>query len=136
MLANDKILERAVRKEESGMKRKVFLVVMIIFTVMVAVNMFISLICGAPLYSDGLAKYVFCAVGLSIVLPSCFTVFLITILNLHKQLDAYENEAETKKSDTEILDDAPVSVLVNALAKKRNLTSEEKERLLSYLEDL
>ena len=31
--------------------------------------------------------------------------------------------------------DIPVSVLVNALTKNRNLTMEEKQELLAYLED-
>lgn len=120
------------------MKRKIFIAVMIIFTAIIAVTLFISLICGAPMNSAGLLKYVFCAIGISILLPAGFTVFFIITLDLSEQLEEYEKDAvsDEKEKDSEITDNIPIPALVNALAKKKNLTPEEKERLLSYLEDL
>lgn len=120
------------------MKRRIFIAVMIIFTVVMAVNLFIALICGAPIDSDGLGRYVFCAIGISILLPTGFTLFFARTLDLTEQLEAYEKstgENENKKN-SEIPDDISMPALVNALAEKRKLTPEEKERLLSFLEEL
>lgn len=141
LLANDKILKRVILKEEADMKRKIFIAVMIIFTIITSVNLFIALICGAPMDGDGIVKYVFCALGMSILLPACFTAFFLISLDLSDQLEKYEKIAEMEKKkrkeeDSEILVSIPIPALVNALAKEKNLTPEEKERLLSYLEDL
>lgn len=120
------------------MKRKIFIAVMIILTVIMAVTLFISLICGAPINSAGLSKYVFCAFGISVLLPASFTMFFITAVDLSEQLEKYEKDTVSDENEnrTEITDDISISVFVNALAKKKNLTSEEKDRLLSYLEEL
>ena len=123
------------------MKRKIFVVFMIIFTVFLAVSLFISLICGAPADGDGLGKYIICAAGVSVLLPASFTFFFLTTLDLSRKLEEKESaaEAELKQEKEEascIPDDIPIPALVSALAEKRNLTPEEKEKLLSYLEEL
>lgn len=123
------------------MKRKIFVVFMIIFTVFLAVNLFVSLICGAPADGDGLGKYIICAAGVSVLLPASFTFFFLTTLDLSRKLEEKESaaEAELKQEKEEascIPDDVPIPALVSALAEKRNLTPEEKEKLLSYLEEL
>ena len=123
------------------MKRKIFVVFMIIFTVFLAVNLFVSLICGAPADGDGLGKYIICAAGVSVLLPASFTFFFLTTLDLSRKLEEKESaaEAELKQEKEEascIPDDVPSPALVSALTEKRNLTPEEKEKLLSYLEEL
>lgn len=123
------------------MKRKVFVVFMIIFTVFLAVSLFVSLICGAPADGDGLGRYIICAAGVSVLLPASFTFFFLTTLDLSRKLEEKESaaEAELKQEKEEascIPDDVPIPALVSALAEKRNLTPEEKEKLLSYLEEL
>lgn len=123
------------------MKRKIFVVFMIIFTVFLAVNLFVSLICGAPADGDGLGKYIICAAGVSVLLPASFTFFFLTTLDLSRKLEEKESaaEAELKQEKEEascIPDDIPIPALVSALTEKRNLTPEEKEKLLSYLEEL
>ncbi|MDO4321753.1 MAG: hypothetical protein Q4C61_04430 [Lachnospiraceae bacterium] len=127
------------------MKRKIFIVVMVIVTVMIAVNLFISLICGAPMDGDGTGRYVFCAIGTSVLLPAGFTLFFIMVLDLSEQLEEYKENAEKEhkctekeadKRSPEIPDNVSIPALVNALAEKGNLTPAEKERLLAYLEDM
>lgn len=123
------------------MKRKIFVVFMIIFTVFLAVNLFVSLICGAPADGDGLGRYIICAAGVSVLLPASFTFFFLTTLDLSRKLEEKESaaEAELKQEKEEascIPDDVPIPALVSALTEKRNLTPEEKEKLLSYLEEL
>ena len=123
------------------MNRKIFVVFMIIFTVFLAVNLFVSLICGAPADGDGLGKYIICAAGVSVLLPASFTFFFLTTLDLSRKLEEKESaaEAELKQEKEEascIPDDVPIPALVSALTEKRNLTPEEKEKLLSYLEEL
>ena len=123
------------------MKRKILVVFMIIFTVFLAVNLFVSLICGAPADGDGLGKYIICAAGVSVLLPASFTFFFLTTLDLSRKLEEKEiaAEAELKQEKEEascIPDDVPIPALVSALTEKRNLTPEEKEKLLSYLEEL
>ena len=123
------------------MKRKIFVVFMIIFTVFLAVNLFVSLICGAPADGDGLGKYIICAAGVSVLLPASFTFFFLTTLDLSRKLEEKESaaEAELKQEKEEascIPDDVQIPALVSALTEKRNLTPEEKEKLLSYLEEL
>ena len=123
------------------MKRKIFVVFMIIFTVFLAVSLFVSLICGAPADGDGLGRYIICAAGVSVLLPASFTFFFLTTLDLSRKLEEKESaaEAELKQEKEEascIPDDIPIPALVSALAEKRNLTPEEKEKLLSYLEEL
>lgn len=123
------------------MKRKIFVVFMIIFTVFLAVSLFVSLICGAPADGDGLGKYIICAAGVSVLLPASFTFFFLTTLDLSRKLEEKESaaEAELKQEKEEascIPDDVPIPALVSALTEKRNLTPEEKEKLLSYLEEL
>ena len=123
------------------MKRKIFVVFMIIFTVFLAVKLFVSLICGAPADGDGLGKYIICAAGVSVLLPASFTFFFLTTLDLSRKLEEKESaaEAELKQEKEEascIPDDVPIPALVSALTEKRNLTPEEKEKLLSYLEEL
>ena len=123
------------------MKRKIFVVFMIIFTVFLAVSLFVSLICGAPADGDGLGRYIICAAGVSVLLPASFTFFFLTTLDLSRKLEEKESaaEAELKQEKEEascIPDDVPIPALVSALTEKRNLTPEEKEKLLSYLEEL
>ena len=123
------------------MKRKIFVVFMIIFTVFLAVSLFLSLICGAPADGDGLGKYIICAAGVSVLLPASFTFFFLTTLDLSRKLEEKESAAEAElkqeKEDASCIpDDVPIPALVSALTEKRNLTPEEKEKLLSYLEEL
>ena len=123
------------------MKRKIFVVFRIISTVFLAVSLFVSLICGAPADGDGLGKYIICAAGVSVLLPASFTFFFLTTLDLSRKLEEKESaaEAELKQEKEEascIPDDVPIPALVSALTEKRNLTPEEKEKLLSYLEEL
>ena len=123
------------------MKRIVFIIFMIVFTIFIAINLFISLICGVPENSAEVGRYLFGAAGMSVLLPCGFTFFFISTLHLGKKLEELENaeeaEHETAKKDLpDNLADVPIPLLVNALAEKQNLTPEEKERLLSYLEDI
>ena len=123
------------------MNRKIFVVFMFTFTVFLAVSLFVSLICGAPADGDGLGKYIICAAGVSVLLPASFTFFFLTTLDLSRKLEEKESaaEAELKQEKEEascIPDDVPIPALVSALTEKRNLTPEEKEKLLSYLEEL
>ena len=123
------------------MKRKIFVVFMFTFTVFLAVSLFVSLICGAPADGDGLGKYIICAAGVSVLLPASFTFFFLTTLDLSRKLEEKESAAEAelkqeKEEASSIPDDVPIPALVSALTEKRNLTPEEKEKLLSYLEEL
>lgn len=122
------------------MKRIIFIVFMILFTIFIAAILLASLICGVPENSAEAGRYLFGAIGMSVLLPSGFTAFFISTLNLTKRLEeiekAEEVEDEAESNTSDVLVNAPIPELVNALAKKRNLTTEKKERLLSYLEDI
>lgn len=124
------------------MKRKILVVFMILFTVFIAVNLFVSLICGAPANGDGLRKYILCAAGISVLLPASFTFFFLTTFHLSKKLEEKEQATvveEEKKESEDILNtfaDVQIPALVNAIAKKQNLTAEEEERIISFIEDL
>ena len=124
------------------MKRKILVVFMILFTVFMAVNLFVSLICGAPANGDGLIKYILCAAGTSVLLPASFTFFFLTTLHLSEKLEEKEQATvveEEKKESEDILNtfaDVQIPALVNAIAKKQNLTAEEEERIISFIEDL
>lgn len=122
-------------QEEPVMKRTLFIVCMVGFTIFLAAVLLISLICGAPADSKDLGRYLFGAVGISVLLPSGFTFFFISTLDLSKKLEESEKTEEEDNTE-ETLEDVPVSVLVNALVGKQNLTPEEKEKLSSYIEDL
>lgn len=122
------------------MKRKAFIVFMIIFTIYIAVILLISLICGAPMGSRAeLNRYLFGAVGISILLPVGFTFFFMNTLDLSKKLEERKEAAEHQKNRN-IFDDMDINVLirdfVNALSKKKNLPKEKSEDLISYIEDL
>ncbi|MDO4339871.1 MAG: hypothetical protein Q4C91_17545 [Eubacteriales bacterium] len=121
------------------MKRKVFIVFMIIFTIYIAGILLVSLICGAPMGSRAeLNRYLFGAVGMSILLPGGFSFFFISALDLSKKLDGME-DMEKADEDGVVYDISNISMLiqqfVNAFSKKKNLTKEKKEDLISYLED-
>ena len=124
------------------MKRKIFVVFMIIFTVFLAVNLFVSLICGAPADGDGLGKYIICAAGISVLLPAGFTLFFLATLLLNEKLMEKEQATvvEEEKKEREDIEntfaDVQIPALVNAIAKKQNLTAEEEERIISFIEDL
>lgn len=122
------------------MKRIIFIVFMILFTIFIAAILLASLICGVPENSAEAGRYLFGAIGMSVLLPSGFTAFFISTLNLTKRLEEIEKveevEDEAESNTSDVLVNAPIPELVNALAKKRNLTTEKKERLLSYLEDI
>lgn len=122
------------------MKRKAFITFMVIFTIYIAVILLISLICGAPVGSRAeLNRYLFGAVGMSMLLPFGFTFFLINTLKLSKKLEEIE-KSEEGKMDGNFFDTMDINILikdfVNALSKKRNLTKEKSEDLISYIEDL
>lgn len=118
------------------MKHKVFAAFMIVFTIYIAVILLMSLICGAPMGSRAeLNRYLFGAVGMSILLPAGFSFFFTRSLYLSKRLE----EAEENNEEGNVFNISNMSILiqqfVNALSKKRNLTQEKKEDLISYLED-
>lgn len=121
------------------MKRKAFIVFMVIFTVYIAGILLVSLICGAPTGSRAeLNRYLFGAVGMSILLPGGFSFFFISALDLSKKLDEME-DMEKDEENRAVFDISNISVLiqqfVNAFSKKKNLTQEKRENLISYLED-
>lgn len=123
------------------MKRKIFIIFMIIFTVFLSGCMVIGFVCGAPMDNkEELGRYLFGSVGISILLPSGFTFFFVNSLDLSKKLNESENKKSEESKESVVISDNTVEVqipaFVNALAKERNLTPEEKERLLSYLEDI
>ena len=128
-------------KEKADLKRKLLIAFMIVFTILLAVNLFISLICGAPIGSEEQGRYFIGAVIISILLPSGFTFFFLSTLRLSERLQ--EKESETAADEEYVTDpatDIPANIripaLVNALAEKENLTAEERERLLSFLKDI
>ena len=128
-------------KEKADLKRKLLVVFMIVFTILLAVNLFIALICGAPLGSEEQGRYFIGAVGISILLPAGFTFFFLSTLRLSERLQEKESEAaEDVEEETNLATDIPTNIripaLVNALAEKENLTPEERERLLSLLEEM
>ena len=120
------------------MKRKVFVAFMVIFTIYIAIILLVSLICGAPMGSKAeLYRYLFGAVGISILLPVGFTFFLTKTLDL--SLKIQEKEETEQDRDEASFDISNVHVLiqqfVNAFSKKKKLTKEKREDLISYLED-
>lgn len=124
--------------EVTVMKRKGFIVFIVVFTVYIAAILLVSLICGAPMGSRAeLNRYLFGAVGMSIVLPGGFSYFLISTLNLSKKLD--EKEMEENEESRAVFDISDIHILiqqfVNAFSKKKNLSQEEREDLIAYLED-
>ena len=130
-------------KGECAVKRKLFVAFLITFSVFLSVCLFTSMICGAPSENGEFGRYLFGALGMALFLPAGFTFFLFQTLSLKQELEQLESE-ETEKSGTRtegmILNDPErklsIPALVNALAEKQNLTQEEKEELLSYLEEL
>lgn len=119
------------------MKRKFFFIFMVIFTVYLSGILFISFVCGAPVgCREEINKYLFGAVGLSILLPVGFSFFFISTLSLSKRLE----EIEKYSGDKDHRDISNIYRMMeefaNTLVKKKKLTSEEKERLLSYIERL
>ena len=130
------------------MKRKLFAAAMMIFTVLLAVILFVSLICGAPIGRGDIGRFVVGALGISILLPSGFTFFFLVTLRLSEKARVGEEEMETEEAkktaetmqerggDFYIPSEAQILTLVNTLAEERHLTPEERDRLLSYLEEL
>lgn len=123
------------------MKRKLFIAFMIAFSILLSINLFISLICGAPVGSDELIRYIIGAVGMSVLLPSGFTFFFLATLRLSEKLQESEKAAVVEKEQdyedaVNTLTDVQIPALVNAIAKKQNLTEEEEERIISFIEDL
>lgn len=122
------------------MKRKLFTAVMVVFTILLAIILFVSLICGAPMDKGELGRYVVGALGISILLPAGFTFFFLVTLRLSERAEEKEVETEKKVQKSGdgyyIPSEAQILTLVNTLAEERHLTSEEKDRLLSYLEEL
>lgn len=122
------------------MKRKVFIAFMIVFTVFLGVNLFISLICGAPWDSSELERYIVGAAGMSILLPASFTLLVIRTLDMGRKSEKAENSAEDKEEGERAFDaadiDAQIPAFVSSLAEKRNLTPEQTEKLLAFLEDI
>lgn len=122
------------------MKRKFFIVFMIIFTIYIAAILLVSLISGAPMGSRAeLNRYLFGAVGISILLPVGFTFFFMSTLGLSKKLEEMK-EAEEHQKNRNLYETMDMNVLirdfVNALSKKKNLPKEKSEDLISYIEDL
>ena len=122
------------------MKRKLFIAFMIAFSILLSINLFISLICGAPVGSDELIRYIIGAVGMSVLLPSGFTFFFLATLRLSEKLKESEEAVVKEEQESEdavnTLADVQIPILVSAITKKRNLSSEEKERIISFIEDL
>lgn len=124
------------------MKRKLFTAVMVVFTILLAIILFVSLICGAPMDRGELGRYVVGALGISILLPAGFTFFFLVTLRLSERAEEKNVETETEKKVQKsgdgyyIPSEAQILTLVNTLAEERHLTPEERDRLLSYLEEL
>lgn len=122
------------------MKRKLFAAAMMIFTVLLAVILFVSLICGAPIGRGDIGRYVVGALGISILLPSGFTFFFLVTLRLSEKARVGEEEMETESEKSKDLEDSDtedrIPALVCAIAKERNLSSEEKDRIMSFIEEL
>lgn len=125
------------------MKRKLFAAAMMIFTVLLAVILFVSLICGAPIGRGDIGRYVVGALGISILLPSGFTFFFLVTLRLSEKARVGEEEMETEEAKSEKSKDLEdsntedrIPALVCAIAKERNLSSEEKDRIMSFIEEL
>lgn len=121
------------------MKRKVFVVFMIIFTIYIAITLLISLICGAPMGSRSeLNRYLFGAVGMSVLLPVGFTFFFMSTLDLSKKVE--EMEAAELEKDKMLFENMDIHILIRdfvyALSKKKNLSREKADELISYIEDL
>ena len=125
--------------EETVMKKKLFNIFLIVCIICMAVSLFVAMICGAPAESTHAWRYVICAAVVSVLLPAGLIFFFITTVNLSRRLEEQNEKSMAFSNIDEILRrnsyDIPVSVLVNALTKKRNLTKEEKKELLAYLED-
>ena len=121
------------------MKKKLFNIFLIVCIICMAVSLFVAMICGAPTESTHAWRYVICAAVVSVLLPAGLIFFFITTVNLSRRLEEQNEESMAFSNIDEILRrnsyDIPVSVLVNALTKKKNLTKEEKKELLAYLED-
>ena len=125
------------------MKWKLFAAAMMIFTVLLAVILFVSLICGAPIGRGDIGRYVVGALGISILLPSGFTFFFLVTLRLSEKARVGEEEMETEEAESEKskdLEDSDtedrIPALVCAIAQERNLSSEEKDRIMSFIEEL
>ena len=123
------------------MKRKLFIAFMIAFSILLSIALFVALICGAPAGSEELKRYVIGAVGISVFLPAGFTFFFLATLHLIKKLQESEElssaeEKQESEEDRDTLTDAQIPALVSAIAKKQNLTEEEEERIISFIEDL
>lgn len=123
------------------MKRKLLVAFMVVFTILLAIILFASLITGAPIGKAELGRYIACAAGISLLLPAGFTFFFLTSLSLSEKVQEREEaavtEEERKNEDIEnTLADIQIPALVNAIAKKQNLSEEEEERILSFIEDL
>lgn len=125
------------------MKRKLFAAAMMIFTVLLAVILFVSLICGAPIGRGDIGRYVVGALGISILLPSGFTFFFLVTLRLSEKARVGKEEMETEEAKSEKSKDLEdsntedrIPALVCAIAKERNLSSEEKDRIMSFIEEL
>ncbi|MGN0316262.1 MAG: hypothetical protein ACI4EG_15930 [Fusicatenibacter sp.] len=127
------------------MWRKILIVFLTVAAVFWSVTLFVSLICGAPSDKSELTRYLIGAAGMSLVLPGGFLFFLIRTMDLTKELEKYESmeTEETKVKEVQAFDEHDetgdsfhLPVLMSALGEKRNLSQEEREELLSYLEDL
>lgn len=117
------------------MKRKLFIAFMVVFTILLASILFISLICGAPMDGNEVGRYIFGAAGISLLLPASFSFFFITTFDLNKKLEDLEKAAQNN-NNPEIQNSILIGALVNALAEERNLSPEGRKKLKKYLEDL
>lgn len=122
------------------MKRNVFGAFMIIFTIYLSIILLISLICGAPMGNRAeLHRYLFGAVGISILLPAGFTFFFMSTLDLSKRVEEMKEAAERQKNGNifETMDiDVMIRDFVYALSQKKHLTPETCEELIAYIEEL
>lgn len=123
------------------MKRKILIAFMVVFAILSAVNLFNSLICGAPAGGAEQGRYLIGAVGTSVLFPAGFTFFFLTTLFLSEKLRESEEAAVTaeereKEEVMNTLEEVQVPILVNAIAKKQNLTEEEEKSIISFIEDL
>lgn len=129
------------------MRRKVLIVLFVFVSAFWSAILFVSLICGAPSDKGEMARYLFGAAGMSLILPGGFIFFLIRTLDLTRELEKYEQmqngKEETKGQrvtaylqQDEEEEDFRLPVLMSALDEKRNLSREESDELISYLEDL
>lgn len=119
------------------MKRKLFIAFMVVFTILLAIILFASLISGAPVGRGEMGRYIVGAAGISLLLPTGFTVFFFLTLHLSERVQKKDEEKEKqKKEEHYVPTKAQILTCMNSLVEEKQLTPEERDRLLSHLKEL